>query len=322
MTRVYREDSILKSWRTLLELLTTRRDRLDDALKLQLVCVLFRVLDNDRAVTKRCPISPPHAPPHPSSPSPLQQLFKEMSDTSDQISEIHDALSATDTGKHLQASEDLLQKLAILEGDLALQQERVFALDAQSQLYVERMHPEFRKVSARQQALSDFHSEATATARRRRQNLEAAVRLHEVGVHSHDRERPLQTFKATVDPPSSTPPPPLPSKQYYRDVDEADMWIKSRELAAKSQDFGRDLTSITSLRKKHHALRQEIRSFEKRYVQGPRSWAQTLSNWILIPFVRLPLRPAVTSPQFSLPDRNLLPRATLLPMPSSNAVRL
>ncbi|KAM8794004.1 spectrin beta chain, non-erythrocytic 4 [Eudromia elegans] len=93
-------DNILRQWGLLTELLAARRARLEQNLA-------------------------------------LQKIFQEMVYMIDWMEEVQALLLSKDTGKHLLEVEDLLQKQALLEADVAAQSERVQALNAAALAFAE-----------------------------------------------------------------------------------------------------------------------------------------------------------------------------------------
>ena len=50
--------------------------------------------------------------------------------------------------------------------------------------------------------------------------------------------------------------------QFFRDIDDEEAWIKEKKLLVGSDDYGRDLTGVQNLRKKHKRLDAELSSHE------------------------------------------------------------
>ncbi|MGH0170969.1 UNVERIFIED_CONTAM: hypothetical protein FKN15_070126 [Acipenser sinensis] len=46
--------------------------------------------------------------------------------------------------------------------------------------------------------------------------------------------------------------------QFFRDLDDEESWIKEKKLLVSSEDYGRDLTGVQNLRKKHKRLEAEL----------------------------------------------------------------
>jgi spectrin alpha len=50
--------------------------------------------------------------------------------------------------------------------------------------------------------------------------------------------------------------------QFFRDIADEESWIKEKKLLVGSDDYGRDLTGVENLKKKHKRLEQELSSHE------------------------------------------------------------
>ena len=50
--------------------------------------------------------------------------------------------------------------------------------------------------------------------------------------------------------------------QFLRDIDDEEAWIKEKKLLVGSDDYGRDLTGVQNLRKKHKRLEAELENHE------------------------------------------------------------
>merc|ERR1719431_1123241 len=50
--------------------------------------------------------------------------------------------------------------------------------------------------------------------------------------------------------------------QFFRDIADEESWIKEKKLLVSSDDYGRDLTGVQNLRKKHKRLDAELASHE------------------------------------------------------------
>ncbi|CAG0906797.1 unnamed protein product, partial [Cyprideis torosa] len=50
--------------------------------------------------------------------------------------------------------------------------------------------------------------------------------------------------------------------QFFRDIADEESWIKEKKLLVASEDYGRDLTGVQNLRKKHKRLENELNAHE------------------------------------------------------------
>jgi spectrin alpha len=69
--------------------------------------------------------------------------------------------------------------------------------------------------------------------------------------------------------------------QFFRDLDDEEAWIKEKKLLVGSEDYGRDLTGVQNLRKKHKRLEAELVSHEPnvQLIQVSSSWCLLLKIW-------------------------------------------
>ncbi|XP_026477327.1 spectrin beta chain isoform X2 [Ctenocephalides felis] len=197
-----RKDNVLRLWNYLLELLRARRMRLELALQ-------------------------------------LQQSFQEMIYILDSMEEIKKRLMTDDFGKHLMGVEDLLQKHSLVEADINVLGERVKAVVAHSQRYLDSGATEGYRpcdpaiIVERVQQLQEAYAELVRLAVERRTKLEESRKLW----------------------------------QFYWDMADEENWIKEKENIASSGEIGRDLTSINLLLSKHKALENEISSHESQLMK-------------------------------------------------------
>ncbi|XP_072314307.1 spectrin beta chain, erythrocytic isoform X2 [Eucyclogobius newberryi] len=185
-----RKDNILRLWDYLQELLKARRGRLDKNLT-------------------------------------LQRIFQEMLHIINWMDEMKARLLFPDFGKHLLEVEDLLQKHALLENDIALQAERVQGASAAALKFAngDTYKPcDPQVIRGRVQHLDQCYQELCALAAQRRARLE--------------QSRRFWTF--------------------LWEVAELESWIREKEQIFSSLDYGKDLTSVSILQSKHSAFEDEL----------------------------------------------------------------
>ncbi|XP_034050754.1 spectrin beta chain, erythrocytic isoform X1 [Thalassophryne amazonica] len=185
-----RKDNILRLWDYLQELLNARRGRLDKNLT-------------------------------------LQCIFQEMLHIISWMDDMKARLLSPDFGKHLLEVEDLLQKHALVENDIALQAERVentstAALKFASADSYKPCDPQV--ILDRVQHLDLCYKELCGLAAQRRARLE--------------QSRVFWSF--------------------LWEVAELESWIKEKDNIFSSLDYGKDLTSVLVLQSKHSAFEDEL----------------------------------------------------------------
>ncbi|XP_069464336.1 spectrin beta chain, non-erythrocytic 1 isoform X2 [Ambystoma mexicanum] len=186
-----RKDNVIRLWEYLLELLRARRQRLEMNLG-------------------------------------LQRVFQEMLYIMDWMDEMKVLLLSQDYGKHLLGVEDLLQKHALVEADIAIQAERVRGVNASAQKFAtegEGYKPCDPQVIRDRVAHMEFcYQELCQLAAERRARLEESRRLW----------------------------------KFFWEMAEEEGWIREKEQILSSDDYGRDLTSVVRLLSKHNAFEDEM----------------------------------------------------------------
>ncbi|XP_068800473.1 spectrin beta chain, erythrocytic isoform X2 [Struthio camelus] len=186
-----RKDNILRLWEYLLELLRARRQRLEMNLT-------------------------------------LQHLFQEMLHSIDWMDEIKAQLVSPEFGKHLLEVEDLLQKHRLLEGDMAMQAEKVRAVSGAALRFADA---------------DGYRPCDPKVIRDRVSHLEMCQR--ELQALAAQRKARLEQSKCLW--------------KCFWELDEAEGWIKEKEQIYSSLDYGKDLTGVLLLQRKHAAFEAELR---------------------------------------------------------------
>merc|ERR1712179_198207 len=66
--------------------------------------------------------------------------------------------------------------------------------------------------------------------------------------------------------------------QFFRDIADEESWIKEKKLLVGSDDYGRDLTGVQNLRKKHKRFESELGSHEPSIQQVQDAGAQLIDS--------------------------------------------
>uniref|UniRef100_A0A8K9VA13 Spectrin beta chain n=1 Tax=Oncorhynchus mykiss TaxID=8022 RepID=A0A8K9VA13_ONCMY len=196
-----RKDNILRLRDYLLELLNARRARLDKNLT-------------------------------------LQRIFQEMLYIINWIDEMKARLLSPDFGKHLLEVEDLLQKHALVEADIAVQAERVHNANAAALKFAngDSYKPcDPQVIKDRVQHLDLCYQELCALAAQRRARLEQSRRLWNFFWEVCRAYGRGDALRRTL---SSN--------------------LSEKEHILSSLDYGKDLTSVLTLQSKHSAFEDEL----------------------------------------------------------------
>uniref|UniRef100_A0A8C5NUH9 Spectrin beta chain n=1 Tax=Jaculus jaculus TaxID=51337 RepID=A0A8C5NUH9_JACJA len=161
----------------------------------------------------------------------LQKLFQDMLHSIDWMDEIKAHLLSAEFGKHLLEVEDLLQKHKLMEADIAIQGEKVKAITAATMQFTEGKgyQPcDPQVIQDRVSHLEQCFGELSNMAAGRKAQLEQSKRLW----------------------------------KFFWEMDEAESWIKEKEQIYSSLDYGKDLTSVLILQRKHKAFEDELRGLD------------------------------------------------------------
>lgn len=161
----------------------------------------------------------------------LQKLFQDMLHSIDWMDEIKAHLLSAEFGKHLLEVEDLLQKHKLMEADIAIQGDKVKAITTATLQFTEEKgyQPcDPQVIQDRVSHLEQCFEELSNMAAGRKAQLEQSKRLW----------------------------------KFFWEMDEAESWIKEKEQIYSSLDYGRDLTSVLILQRKHKAFEDELRGLD------------------------------------------------------------
>ncbi|XP_005322850.2 spectrin beta chain, erythrocytic [Ictidomys tridecemlineatus] len=161
----------------------------------------------------------------------LQKLFQDMLHSINWMDEIKAHLLSAEFGKHLLEVEDLLQKHKLMEADIAIQGDKVKAITAATLQFTEGKgyqpcDPQI--IQDRVSHLEQCFGELSDIAAGRKAQLEQSKRLW----------------------------------KFFWEMDEAESWIKEKEQIYSSLDYGKDLTSVLILQRKHKAFEDELRGLD------------------------------------------------------------
>ncbi|KAM5129946.1 spectrin beta chain, erythrocytic [Mantella aurantiaca] len=161
----------------------------------------------------------------------LQILFQDMLHTVTWMDEMKNDLLSSDFGKHLNEVEYLLQKHALTEADIATQNDKVNSYQTTMQKFI----TEEGYKPCDPQLIKD-----------RVQHLELCY--HDLVALAAQRKARLLQCRSMW--------------KFFGDMDEIERWIKEKEQIYTSMDFGKDLTTISILQRKHKAFEDELKGLE------------------------------------------------------------
>lgn len=144
------------------------------------------------------------------------------------LGEVEHMLEAEDYGKDLATVQNLVQKHKLLEADISTHDDRVSDLNDRADAFIDSGMWDTENIKEKKQTINERYERVRTLAAHRRARLNEAQTLH----------------------------------QFFRDIDDEEAWIKEKKLLVGSDDYGRDLTGVQNLRKKHKRLEAELSSHE------------------------------------------------------------
>ncbi|XP_060810568.1 spectrin alpha chain [Amyelois transitella] len=144
------------------------------------------------------------------------------------LGEVETLLTSEDSGKDLASVQNLMKKHDLVEADIAAHEDRINDMNAQADALVASGQFDTAGIGARRAAINERFERVRNLASHRRARLHEANTLH----------------------------------QFFRDIADEESWIKEKKLLVASDDYGRDLTGVQNLLKKHKRLEAELASHE------------------------------------------------------------
>ncbi|XP_058795855.1 spectrin alpha chain [Phymastichus coffea] len=144
------------------------------------------------------------------------------------LGELESLLTSEDAGKDLASVQNLMKKQQLVEADIGAHEERVRDMNAQADSLIDSGQFEAAGIQEKRQSINERYERVRNLAAHRQARLNEANTLH----------------------------------QFFRDIADEESWIKEKKLLVQSDDYGRDLTGVQNLRKKHKRLESELASHE------------------------------------------------------------
>ncbi|XP_078606073.1 spectrin alpha chain, non-erythrocytic 1-like isoform X33 [Branchiostoma floridae x Branchiostoma japonicum] len=144
------------------------------------------------------------------------------------LTEVEALVQSEDYGKDLASVSNLMKKHQLLEADITAHQDRIRDLNNQADTFISSNHYDMESIKEKKTTINTRFERLQNLASERRQRLQESLTLH----------------------------------QFFRDIDDEEAWIKEKKLLVSSDDYGRDLTGVQNLRKKHKRLEAELAGHE------------------------------------------------------------
>ncbi|XP_052259701.1 spectrin alpha chain-like isoform X3 [Dreissena polymorpha] len=144
------------------------------------------------------------------------------------LGEVEQMLASEEYGKDLASVQNLAKKHQLLEADIAAHEDRIRDLNQQADQFIESGVWDAESIEVRKRTINERYEKIKELAITRKTRLNEANTMH----------------------------------QFLRDIDDEEAWIKEKKLLVGSEDYGKDLTGVQNLRKKHRRLEAELASHE------------------------------------------------------------
>nr|APA33997.1 seminal fluid protein [Nilaparvata lugens] len=144
------------------------------------------------------------------------------------LGEVESLLTSEDSGKDLASVQNLIKKHQLVEADINAHDDRIKDMNSQADSLIESGQFDAASIQEKRQSINERYERIKNLAAHRQARLNEANTLH----------------------------------QFFRDIADEESWIKEKKLLVGSDDYGRDLTGVQNLKKKHKRLEAELASHE------------------------------------------------------------
>merc|ERR1712038_767782 len=160
------------------------------------------------------------------------------------LGEVESILTTDEVGKDLASVQNLMKKHQLVEADIIAHEDRIKDMIDQSDSLVDSGQFDSNDIRDKRDNISKRYKHIQDLAAHRQSLLNEANTLH----------------------------------QFFRDIADEESWIKEKKLLVTSDDYGRDLTGVQNLRKKHKRFESELGSHEPAIQQVQDAGAQLIAG--------------------------------------------
>ncbi|CAG9856863.1 unnamed protein product [Phyllotreta striolata] len=144
------------------------------------------------------------------------------------LGEVESLLTSEDAGKDLTSVQNLIKKHQLVEADIQHHDDRIKDMNDQADSLIKSGQFDTASIQEKRDSINSRYERIKNLAAHRQARLNEANTLH----------------------------------QFFRDIADEESWIKEKKLLVGSDDYGRDLTGVQNLKKKHKRLEAELASHE------------------------------------------------------------
>ena len=144
------------------------------------------------------------------------------------LGEVESLLNTDDVGKDLASVLNLMKKHQLVDNDIESHEDRMKDMNDQATSLIQSEQFDADDIDEKRKSINDRYQAVLGLAEERQSRLKEAITLH----------------------------------QFFRDIADEESWIKEKKLLVGSDDYGRDLTGVQNLKKKHKRLESELASHQ------------------------------------------------------------
>merc|ERR1719273_1281929 len=144
------------------------------------------------------------------------------------LGEVESLLNTDDVGKDLASVLNLMKKHQLVDADIESHDDRMKDMNDQADSLIKSEQFDAGDIEEKRKSINERYKQVEELAADRQTRLNEAITLH----------------------------------QFFRDIADEESWIKEKKLLVSSDDYGRDLTGVQNLKKKHKRLESELASHE------------------------------------------------------------
>merc|ERR1719411_1504995 len=160
------------------------------------------------------------------------------------LGEVESILTTDEVGKDLASVQNLMKKHQLVEADIIAHEDRIKDMNEQAESLVESGQFDSSDIRDKKENISKRYKHIQDLAAHRQALLNEANTLH----------------------------------QFFRDIADEESWIKEKKLLVTSDDYGRDLTGVQNLLKKHKRFESELGSHEPAIQQVQEAGAHLIDS--------------------------------------------
>ncbi|KAK7065236.1 Spectrin alpha chain, non-erythrocytic 1 [Halocaridina rubra] len=155
-------------------------------------------------------------------------FFTAVKDLEFWLGEVESLLTNEEVGKDLVSVQNLMKKHRLLEADIEAHEDKIKDISDLADNLIDGGQLDNGIIHEKKQSIKERYERLEKLAAHHQSELQEALILH----------------------------------QFFRDIADEESWIKEKMLLMASDDYGRDITGVQNLRKKHRRLEIELTSHE------------------------------------------------------------